>query len=56
MMKKLDNNVLNVISGGGRKGCAASVIGSIIMGAPAGPWAAAGSGAAAYLMCPVNAH
>lgn len=55
-MKKLNDYTLNTISGGGRGGCAASVIGSMVMGIPAGPWAVAGSGALAYLRCPVNAR
>lgn len=55
-MKKLNNNTLKIISGGNRKGCAASVLGGIIMGAPSGPWSAAFGAGVGYLTCPVSAR
>lgn len=55
-MKKLNNNDLNKISGGNRKGCAASVLGGMVMGAPSGPWSAAIGAGLGYLTCPVNAR
>lgn len=56
MMKKLDNTTLKTIVGGKRWGCAASIAGGIIMGAPSGPWAAAAGAGFGYLTCPVNAR